>query len=254
MYIQTQFKILITYTVISYILQITFCNNGYSLKEIPHAVHPPEQFTPSWNPHMTAASMPSESFNSICRVLLRQFQNGWPAMQENLQAAMSCHRKSARHIQPPLSVSQSVHWTNWLIHHHQGQGTPPLNPNTPNEETDYGWTEHNTDLRHPTMLKNTSILARKSWCMDWLRMEAAEIEMHTRRSDSPCRLWKPVIHSLKGKRQLVFSNNVMVAPPQKRREGGSGDSSKCCSCWMWTNNKQRSDTFYHLHIFNIFHW
>jgi hypothetical protein len=55
-------------------LQTTFCNNGYSSKEIPHALHPPQQTTSLRKHHTIIASMPSiqNTFNCICRVLLRR--------------------------------------------------------------------------------------------------------------------------------------------------------------------------------------
>jgi hypothetical protein len=66
--------------------------------------------------------------------------------------------------------------------------------------------EHSINLGHCIQLQNITILSTKSRDMDWMIREATEIELlpnNMNRKDDLCLSWswKPLIHSLKGRRK-----------------------------------------------------
>jgi hypothetical protein len=68
--------------------------------------------------------------------------------------------------------------------------------------------EHNTDLGHCILLNNTSILNRKSKCMDQFIWEVTKIKLHPNNLNQedgffllPKQTGKPLIHSLEERRQ-----------------------------------------------------
>jgi len=75
--------------------------------------------------------------------------------------------------------------------------------------------EQNTDLGHRILLSNIRILARKSRRIDKIMSEAEEFELHLNNVNGVddyylSRSRKPVICTLKGKRQHAVSKNKTV--------------------------------------------
>jgi hypothetical protein len=73
--------------------------------------------------------------------------------------------------------------------------------------------EHSIDLGCQILLDNTSVLAKKSWCMDHIIKDA--IELHPNHINwKECffltRSWKHLTHFLQGREQKAFSKNGAV--------------------------------------------
>ena len=73
---------------------------------------------------------------------------------------------------------------------------------------------HNTDIDNFILLNNTSIPASKLSHAEQLIQEAIEMELHPNLNwegrFNQSRLWKPLIHSPKERRQKAFSQHRIV--------------------------------------------
>jgi hypothetical protein len=82
--------------------------------------------------------------------------------------------------------------------------------------------EHSTNLGHRIQLQDNSILSTKFRYMDRIIREATEIELHpdnmiTKDGLSLSRSWKPLVHSLKGRRKPPIQKqclSCLVARPE----------------------------------------